>query len=230
MYCDETGGDYYDFLVPAEGSGYRLGVAVGDVAGHGVSSALLMATARAFLRQRASLAGSSGAIITDVNGQLCRDVAASGQFMTLFMLLIDPDRGRIEWVRAGHDPAIFYDPVTDRFDVLMGSGLPLGVDAAGTYSVERRDGLADGAIILLGTDGIWETFNARGEMFGKERLFTLIQVNASAAAGDIRDRILAALQDFRGTAALEDDVTLVIAKLDRDRPGPEKPPTPECRI
>jgi sigma-B regulation protein RsbU (phosphoserine phosphatase) len=230
QYCDETGGDYYDFLVLAPESGYRLGVVVGDVAGHGVSSALLMASARAFLRQRASLSGTLTDIVGDVNCQLSRDVATSGQFMTLFVLLIDPDQGRIEWVRAGHDPGILYDPVADRYDQLAGAGLPLGVDAAETARVQRREGLVDGTIILLGTDGIWETFNARGEMFGKERVLATIRENAGDSATAIRDRILAALKDFRGAAALADDVTLVIAKLDQGHRGPAQTQAPECRI
>ncbi len=218
-YCDETGGDYYDFLKIADGRGFRTGVVVGDVSGHGVSSALLMASARASLRQRVSLPGGLETIVADVNRQLYRDVAASGQFMTLFALFFDPDHGRIEWVRAGHDPAILYDPRNGQFDILGGSGLPLGVDKAAHYAVQRRSGLADGTIVLLGTDGIWETFNARGEMFGKERLYPIIQGHAGSAAGVIKDRIMDALLAFRQDAALEDDVTLVIAKLDRENRG-----------
>ncbi len=156
--------------------------------------------------------------------------------MTLFVLLLDPDRDRIAWVRAGHDPAILYDPSVDRFDTLTGPGLPLGVDDATTYAVQHRDGVADGTVVLLGTDGIWETFNPQGEMFGKERLFSLLRSRAGDRADTIRDGILEALRAFRGSAALEDDVTLVIAKLDRrqqgraassapgDRPETERPP------
>lgn len=230
QYCDETGGDYYDFMALAGDSCYQVGVVIGDVAGHGVSSALLMASTRAFLRQRASLAGGLDAIVSDVNCQLSMDVAASGQFMTLFMLLIDPDRGRIEWVRAGHDPAILYDPAGDRFDELTGTGLPLGIDATGAYAVQRREDLVDGTIVFLGTDGIWETFNTRGEMFGKERLFSIIRANARNSAEAIQTRILAAWQDFRGTTTLEDDATLVIVKLDRKRQGTGGSLTPECHI
>ncbi len=228
-YCDETGGDYYDFLTMPEGNGYRLGVVVGDVAGHGVSSALLMASARASLRQRIALGGSLDGILADVNGQLSRDVSASGQFMTLFVLLLDPDRDRIAWVRAGHDPAILYDPSVDRFDTLTGPGLPLGVDDAATYAVQHRGGVADGTVVLLGTDGIWETFNPQGEMFGKERLFSLLRSRAGDRADTIRDGILEALRTFRGSAALEDDVTLVIAKLDSRQQGRAASPAPAGR-
>jgi sigma-B regulation protein RsbU (phosphoserine phosphatase) len=228
-YCDETGGDYYDFLALADDRGFRTGVVVGDVSGHGVSSALLMASARASLRQRVSLPGRLDAIVADVNCQLYRDVAASGQFMTLFALFFDPDHGRIEWVRAGHDPAMLYDPLNDRFDTLGGPGLPLGVDDAARYPIQQRTGLANGTIVLLGTDGIWETFNTRGEMFGKDRLDPIIRAHAGSAADVIRDHIMDALLTFREGAALEDDVTLVIAKLDQAQQDGNPLSRLECR-
>ncbi|MDJ0802504.1 MAG: SpoIIE family protein phosphatase [Desulfobacterales bacterium] len=217
LYCDETGGDYYDFLEINNGGGIQPVVVVGDVSGHGVSAALLMASARASLRQRVLLAGGLDAIVADVNRQLYRDVAASGQFMTLLAMRFDPDHDGIEWVRAGHDPAVLYDPVDDRFDELDGAGLPLGVDAGAHYTTEQRSGLANGTIVLLGTDGIWETFNPHGEMFGKARLRAMVKTNAASAASVIRDRIMAELKAFREGTPLEDDVTLVVAKMDRRR-------------
>ncbi|MDJ0722721.1 MAG: SpoIIE family protein phosphatase [Desulfobacterales bacterium] len=225
-YCDETGGDYYDFLEIKNGGDIRPVVVVGDVSGHGVSAALLMASARASLRQRALLAGGLDAIVADVNRQLNRDVAASGQFMTLLAMRFDPEDGRIEWVRAGHDPAVLYDPANERFDMLGGAGLPLGVDAGAGYTTQQRDGLVDGTVVLLGTDGVWETFNPRGEMYGKERLQALVKTHAGSAASVIRDRIMEDLSAFREDVALEDDVTLVIAKLDRaDQGGRPAAPT-----
>ena len=218
-YCDETGGDYYDFLEIKDGRGLRPAVVVGDVSGHGVSAALLMASARASLRQRVLLAGGLDAIVADVNRQLYRDVAASGQFMTLLAMSFDPNHGRIEWVRAGHDPAVLYDPVAGRFDTLGGTGLPLGVDAGARYITQQRVGLANGTVVLLGTDGIWETFNHHGEMFGKARLRAIINTHAASTADVIRDRIMEDLKAFREGAPLADDVTLVIAKLDRAHQG-----------
>jgi len=107
IYCDETGGDYYDFIISDTGENGKLAIAIGDVSGHGISSALLMATVRSSLRQRLSQPGSAGGIISDVNRQLAQDVEDSGQFMTLFYLMIDPTKKHLHWVRAGHDPAIF---------------------------------------------------------------------------------------------------------------------------
>jgi hypothetical protein len=104
IYCDETGGDYYDFIISDAGKNGQLAVAIGDVSGHGISSALLMATVRSSLRQRLSQPGGAGDIISDVNRQLAHDVEDSGQFMTLFYLKIDPTKQELQWVRAGHDP------------------------------------------------------------------------------------------------------------------------------
>ena len=84
VYCDETGGDYYDFISIEDNDKQKIGVAIGDVSGHGIPSALLMATVRSSLRQRASLPGSTAKIMSDVNRQLVKDVEDSGQFMTMF--------------------------------------------------------------------------------------------------------------------------------------------------
>ena len=167
VYCDETGGDYYDFITIGEDDKHKIGVAIGDVSGHGISSALLMATARSSLRQRASLPGSIAKIITDVNQHLVKDVEDSGQFMTMFFLAFDTSTRQLEWVRAGHDPAILYDPRSDSFNELGGSGIALGVDADWIYEDNKKTDFSNGQIIFLSTDGIWEARNKKGQMLGK---------------------------------------------------------------
>jgi sigma-B regulation protein RsbU (phosphoserine phosphatase) len=214
-YCDETGGDYFDYLTMPSEAGERLGVVVGDVAGHGLSAALLMVSARGFFRQRAALGGAPESVLSDVNAQLCRDVGDSGQFMTAFLLLANGETGDIAWVRAGHDPALLYDPEADRFTPLEGPGIPLGVEPGAAFEVRERRGLIEGSIILLGTDGIWETADPDGAMFGKERLLPLVRTGRGESAQALRDRILGALETFRGPAAAADDVTLVVVKFDR---------------
>jgi sigma-B regulation protein RsbU (phosphoserine phosphatase) len=101
IYCERTGGDYYDYFELGDHQQGKIGIAVGDVSGHGISSALLMASARSSLRQRALLSGNIAQIISDVNRQLTRDVEESGRFMTLFCSEIDTRTLRIRWVRAG---------------------------------------------------------------------------------------------------------------------------------
>lgn len=219
VYCDETGGDYYDFIsVKAEGNSVT-GVAVGDVSGHGISSALLMATVRASLRQRASIPGSAAQVITDVNTLLAQDVEYSGDFMTLFFLLIDTQQGSLEWVRAGHDPAVRYNPASDSFDELKGAGLALGVQAEWLYESQTLDDLAAGQVILLGTDGIWEAENPAGERIGKEPIYQVLREKADGSAPEILKAVFDVLkQHVKGTRT-EDDITAVIVKVERLDPS-----------
>jgi sigma-B regulation protein RsbU (phosphoserine phosphatase) len=131
---------------------------VDDVSDHGIQSALLMTTARAFLRQRASLSSNLDRIVYDVNQQISHDVEESGRFMTLFFSEIDRRNSKIRWVRAGHDPAMIYDPVSNSFKDLDGGGLPLGVFENTVYHQFEHQ-IKPGQIILIGTDGIWESHN-----------------------------------------------------------------------
>ena len=213
VYCDETGGDYYDFFIPDQPDTGRISIVVGDVSGHGISSALLMTTARAFFRQRSALPGKISAVVSDVNRLLAHDVADSGGFMTLFILSIDRLNRKLSWVRAGHDPAVFYDPRTGTVEELRGSGMAMGVDGDHDYEQFTREDLAPGQIILMGTDGIWEAQNLKGEMFGKDTLYWIIQQYSDTDAKGLLTACLYALDKFRDGVKPEDDVTLVVIKV-----------------
>jgi serine phosphatase RsbU (regulator of sigma subunit) len=213
IYCDETGGDYYDFITGDTGEKKQLTIAIGDVAGHGISSALLMAAVRSSLRQRISQPGDAGGIISDVNRHLVQDVEDSGQFMTLFYLNIDLTKMQAHWVRAGHDPAIFYDPGTDAFEELGGSGMALGIEGDYRYKAYLKTALDSGQIIFLSTDGIWEAVNPKRDMFGKERIYDIIRKNSSLSANEIINIILGSLKRFQQGAQIEDDITLVVVKI-----------------
>jgi sigma-B regulation protein RsbU (phosphoserine phosphatase) len=213
VYCDETGGDYFDYLEGDELDPGKISVVIGDVSGHGVSSALLMATARAFLRQRSGLPGSICQIVSDVNRQLTRDVAESGGFMTLFYLTIDAKNHSLSWVRAGHDPAILYDPATDTFEELHGTGVALGVQADARFEANEKNDLLSNQTIFLGTDGIWEARNPQDEMFGKDRIHNIMRQNHEAGANEILAVCFNTLSRFIEDRALEDDVTMIVIKL-----------------
>ena len=213
VYCDETGGDYFDFFTVARDGSRQIAFALGDVSGHGIASALLMATVRSALRQRAALPGDPARIVRDVNLRLVDDVQESGQFMTLLFFLYAPDTRTLQWVRAGHDPALLFDPATARFESLKGDGIALGLDGDYIYRTNRRTDCRPGQILVLGTDGVWETRNAANEMFGKERVCKLVQRHAGGDVRQIREAILTALTSFLGARRAEDDITLLVAKL-----------------
>ena len=219
IYCDETGGDFYDFLDIGRHNTYQLGVAVGDVSGHGIQAALLMATVRAFLKSRVKQEGSIADVIADINRLVADDTSETGQFMTLFYAEIDPRKRVLRWVRAGHDPAMLYSPDTDTIEELMGKGTALGVDSRSEYQGQIIKGLSQGQVLLIGTDGLWETRNESGEMFGKERLKALIRRFAHLSSKKMITSVIDELQAFRKSVKHDDDITLVVIKVDELGPS-----------
>jgi serine phosphatase RsbU (regulator of sigma subunit) len=213
IWCDETGGDYYDFLYPVANGKERVCVVVGDVTDHGISSALLMTTARAFLRERIHSSPSECAdIISDVNKRLVPDVEELNLFMTMFYSEIDIKEKVIRWVKAGHEPAILYTPEDNSYELLAGEGLPLGVMEEAVYK-ESQQQIDSGQIILIGTDGIKESVNTSGEMFGNERVLDAIRAAADKPAKEILDKVFEFLNDFRHPLGPDDDETLVVIKV-----------------
>jgi sigma-B regulation protein RsbU (phosphoserine phosphatase) len=212
IYCDETGGDYFDYFQFPKLGKDKIGIAVGDVVGHGVPAALLMTTVRAFLRSRMAQTGNLTQKITDVNRLLCLDTHDSCDYMTLFLLVIDSLKNELKWVRAGHDPAFVYNPSTGSFTELDGNGMVLGIDEAFSFQEYKYSGWSDGQIIVIGTDGIWETENPNAEAFGKTRLRHIVRQNGHCSAKEILQAITVALSKFRETAIQNDDVTLVVVK------------------
>ena len=218
IYCDETGGDYYDYLVVPGADPGSLAVVVGDVTGHGIASALLMTTARALLRMRASMGGDPARQIVDLNHLLTQDTAETGRFVTLFYLFLEPSPegggpGRMRWVRAGHDPALLYDPAQGAFREFSEGGVPLGIIGDVAYKEFVFEGMAGGQVVAIGTDGIWEARNREGVMFGKRRLRRIIRENHDLSAREIVDMVLEELEAFRRGVPAEDDVTLVVVKV-----------------
>ena len=212
IYCEETGGDYFDYLPVDKNEPGKIKVVVGDVSDHGIASALLMTSARAFLRQRASKTGYLNQILADVNRELARDVEDSGRFMTLFICEIDRPNCIIRWVNAGHDPAFTFDPDAENFDELAGHSLPLGVSEKAAYQEFQRK-IAPGQILLIGTDGIWESQNSEGQMFGKERFRHVISAHARDTAVEILQAVIDELDRFSHPLGNKDDVTLVVVKV-----------------
>ena len=214
LYSDETGGDYFDFIEAPNERQDRFGVIIGDVTGHGIAAALLMTTARAFLRMRSFQPGSLAAVMDDVNRLLCADLAESGRFMTLFYLAIDTEKKRLHWVRAGHDPIMLYDATTGlTADIPDQGGPPLGIVIDARYAENSAAGLIPGQVALLATDGLWEARNSAGEMFGKDRVRELLHRHGHSTAAEIVTEVMAGLRAFLGDLSPEDDVTLVAIKV-----------------
>ena len=210
IYCDETGGDYYDFFKLPNNN---LGVVVADASDHGVGSALLMTTARAFLISGVHNYQGPAKLAGEINQFLTRDSSKTSRFMSMFFLEINVNDKTLSWVRAGHEPALLYDPAQDSFKILMGEGLVLGVEADFRYRENIHQGWTTGSVLVVGTDGISETRNAKNEMFGLDRLKETMAHHSAASALAIQTAVIERLNQFRGETGQEDDVTLVVVKL-----------------
>jgi phosphoserine phosphatase RsbU/P len=210
QYCDETGGDYIDFIPLGV---QKMGVVVSDVTGHGVGAALLMATARALVRGRYGENSSLADMMNSVNRKLAADIGETGRFMTLFFLEIDRVSGSLQWIRAGHDPAWLARGTPTSLTLLDGPGIALGVDDQYAFKAQTVSSLSPGDLIVIGTDGIWETIGSHNTLFGKQRLEELIAQNAGRQVEEICDVVLKALDDFRGATKQQDDVSLVAIRV-----------------
>ena len=212
LYCDETGGDYFDIL-PLDDNDGKVGVVVGDVVGHGIGAALLMTTIRALLRSRVDQPGDLGEIFDDINRLLCLDTVKHGNFVTLFYLEVDCDKNSVTWVRCGHEPAIVYSPATGLFLELRGPGMPLGVIAKGGYQCNEIPLAADPHCILIASDGTWETENEEREPFGRERLKRCLADCHALDLQQMLTSITGSITAFRGKAPQLDDITLAVIKI-----------------
>ncbi|WP_051694040.1 PP2C family protein-serine/threonine phosphatase [Desulfohalovibrio reitneri] len=210
--CQELGGDYYDILAASGPDNAPLTVFLGDISGHGVDSALLMATARSSLRSHLMRSKSLGDALRRVNRDLFTDFEATSSFMTMIGLSVTP-QGEMRWARAGHDPPIIYDPAMDAFASILGHGLPLGVDQTSRYPDNELTPLPQGCIIAMGTDGIWEAASREGDYFGKERFQEIVRAHAHQTAQEILDAVFSQVASFTAGRPQDDDITLAVVKI-----------------
>ena len=212
VYCDETGGDYYDFIDLVDLGPGKIGIALGDVTGHGIAAALLMASARGVLRSHAGRHGGDLAKLFEaLNTHLVRDTGED-KFITLFYGVLDGPSRSLAWTSGGHDPGLWLHHATGEFEELPNTGVPLGIVEGAAYEQGGPVVLEPGDLILVGTDGIWEARNLEGQMFGKQRLRDLMAASAGMPADEIHQAVVDAVASFRGAAPQTDDITLVVIK------------------
>lgn len=212
-YCQDTGGDFYDFI-QLKNSPAKVGAVVGDVVGHGIGAALLMASVRAMIRSRVNQPGNLAEITTEVNKILCRDTEISANFVTLFLIAVDPLNRTIEWVRAGHDPGWLIYPDRQKCIELRGNGVAVGVERSLEYESNLIETTAEKQLVIIGSDGAWEAENAYGELFGKQRIVDVLLKNCGKDSGLIVELINKEIDSFLEDSPPQDDITFVVIKID----------------
>ncbi len=211
-YCDETGGDYYDFIELTGSGPGKVGIALGDVTGHGIGAALLMANARSVLRSNAQHYGTDLIKLFEVLNRHIESDTDYDKFMTLFYGILDANQRSLIWASGGHDPALWYHKNSSQIEELPNTGLPVGIAQEASFEMGGPVSLDRGDIVVIGTDGIWEAQNESGEMFGKERLSNIIIRESEKPANEICSQIINDVTNFSSPAPQLDDITLVVIK------------------
>lgn len=201
-----TGGDYFDYLPLDAG---RLGIVIGDVSGHGLGPALLMAQTHAYL---AALAPRCAGVelVQAANAFLCGQVSAS-QFVALGLALLDARERSLLYIGAGHRGYILR--ATGDLERLEASGPPLGIDPQIAYAAVGPLPLAAGDLVLLLTDGLEETRDACGVELGIDRLMAVAREHAQKPAEEILERLYDAGRQYAGQSGQEDDITLIVVRV-----------------
>ena len=207
--CDQTGGDYFDFIPTSDG---QLDVVVGDVSGHGIAAAMLMSTARAFLRALHERGDTPVATMTSLNRLLERDMN-DDSFMTLVLARLQDDGG-CHYVSAGHEPPMVWRANGQRDD-LSSSGLPLGMMDDSEYSDGNIEPLLPGDLIVLFTDGIPDVQAPPDHKpWGLDNMRAVVHEHARSGAQAVLDAVVAATNtELRGHKPHDDMTIVVIERL-----------------
>jgi sigma-B regulation protein RsbU (phosphoserine phosphatase) len=210
--AEATGGDYFDFIPLRDGS---LGIAIGDVSGHGYGPALLMASTRAYLRALAWTHTDPSEMLRVANQALSDDL--EGHFVTLFFAKLDPLRRSLIYASAGHPAGYVMDSRGVVKALLERTAYPLGVSRDADFPSVGLLTLEPGDLVLLVTDGVLEAHAPDNQPFGPERALQIVRTYQRDPASLIVTNLYHASRAFSQGAVQRDDITAVVLKV---QPGP----------
>ena len=206
-----VGGDYFDFI---EFSSGLHGLAIADVAGHGVSASLHMASIQALLRTLAPINKSPSEVMSQVHKLFIHNIRFE-TFVTFFIGAFDSSTQSLTYCNAGHQPPlVFRKAGSNAAPVVMlrPTGAAIGLVEEAEFEEAVID-LQKGDLIVLYTDGVTEAMNKQNQQFGRERLETLIRRAERMPVKDVIQEIKLSLEEFSGGRALADDTTIVIGRI-----------------
>ncbi len=223
--AEAVGGDYYDLIeirdsslpVPGHAPGFdRLGIAIGDISGKGMSAALLMASLHASLRGQAlSGWGDLGTKMSNIN-RLLYDASASNRYATFFYAELDSASRTLHYVNGGHNPPVVLRKEDGAWQVfrLTEGGPVVGLLAGAAYK-QQMFHLLSGDVLLAFTDGISEAMNGAEDEWGEDRMVAEAQTHADLNAANLLQRLFCAADEFAAGAPQHDDMTLIVLRISR---------------
>jgi sigma-B regulation protein RsbU (phosphoserine phosphatase) len=208
--AEHVGGDYYDFFVSDD---RMIDAVIADVSGHNVGAALIMVETRSVLRAQIKITSTPGEILSNLNSLLMNDLSRAELFISMFYIKYDTVTQRLAYSSAGHNQPLLYKISAGGCQSLDTEGMIIGVKE--DVKFEDRSTLLDpGDILLMYTDGVTETANIDGELFGVDRLAELLESVHDEPLQNIIDVIYRSIISFSETNRLADDVSLVAMRIE----------------
>jgi serine phosphatase RsbU (regulator of sigma subunit) len=207
--AEAVGGDYYDYFKIKED---EIVFAIGDIAGHGISSALLMAGLVGFVRSNATIYRDKlNEFMNKINRLMCSSTDGS-KFATFFYSIYNETDRSLKFINAGHNPPLLYRMKTNAFSELKTNGFIIGAIPDIKYQ-ERAEILEDKDILIFYTDGITEAFDTKDDLYGTDRMKDVICKNMNMNAKEICNEILKSVNIYSTGKQQADDMTLLVIKI-----------------
>lgn len=207
----EVGGDYFDYF---RLSPQQLSLVIGDVAGHGVASGLVLSGVRSCLYLLEQELAAPVKIL-DLLNPMVRRTTDRRTFVTLLCAVLEKDgaEGRVTLASAGHPPVFHWCARSRQIEPLGEGAPPLGTFLDAHYQEVTRP-FHPGDLLVFYTDGLLEARNAAGDEYGDERLQrAVVRLAGHASAREVRDAVLGDLSNFKGDEEQSDDITVVVARM-----------------
>ncbi len=201
-------GDFYDFIPFDE---HQCQIILGDIAGKGIPAALMTLSTRALIRNETNPKSSVPDILRAINKLQYLDLSQAEIFVTLFLARIDGHKGEFRYASAGHGEALLWRNLEGNFTPILATGLPIGIFPDETYQDEVI-AMRPGDLIVIYSDGVTDAINLQGELFGIDRLVSLIQESSSFSASEVSRQIIQTIEHFSQGVDQEDDITIVVVK------------------
>lgn len=211
--ASETNGDYIDFITMPDGC---IGMVIGDVSGHGLGAALLMATTRGYLRAFARNESDPAILLTKLNEELLKDLS-DGLFVTMVIALLNPQENTLVYASAGHPPALLISQAGKIKYEMKSTGIPLGVIKGYQYQKSNLIKLETDDILFFLTDGVIEARSNQKIDFGFERTIEFIKSNHLISAQQLVELLIQNIRSFSANRPQEDDITLLICKVKSEK-------------
>jgi serine phosphatase RsbU (regulator of sigma subunit) len=208
----QVGGDYYD-LLPVNGSDSKLYVVIGDVSGKGLAASLYMTKIQTMIQFSCTEGKSPKEILVEINKRIYSEMERNW-FVTMSIAYFDLEKNTVKFCRAGHMPLI--TATNGTVESYRTQGIGVGLEKGVIFEkslIEQELTLKQGQIYAFFTDGVTEAMNEQNDLFGEDKLTSILNNKGQYRSTEIMSEIWNSVNSFRGTAEVNDDMTMVIVKV-----------------